>query len=380
MKLTSILFFITSFCFGQDVINLNDLAAKRVKSTTVYSVSDNTIDFKGVNRPGYWVKFTGTYSRSLHIKNFVGGELIFECTITTNTSDKTLKLTDCRDFKANGEQCFLNGSGNSSGQMIYVSGKWQNCYLLGFTIDQKRNSLNGSTAGGAAVQFESYYDPSYSHKNLVISKTVVRNANDEAFYVLYNQPTKAYLDTLIISETDVDGAGRDFWQLANVRNTFIDSNRGTRGGLEGELNHVSGFSLNAKNQNVVIVNNVVTNIPQFAFSGGGGTTLFENNTFQQETAPGGNQGLYLRDGDFILKGNWFNANNSVRSVIGVDKAKVTWDVSNTFIGKQAFFVFTGGSTIEVPVITTQSGVIEIEKSSTGEKVFVLYNGQRFQIK
>lgn len=379
MRLTALLIFLSISLFGQDVINLNDLAAKRVKSTTVYSVSDNTIDFKGVNRPGYWVKFTGTYSRSLHIKNFVGGELIFECTITTNTSDKTLKLTDCRDFKANGEQGFINGSGNSSGQLIYLSGKWRNATIIGFTLDQKRNSLRGSSPGGATVQAESYSDPSFSHGYLKIYKTVVRNANDEPFYVLYNQPTKAYLDTLIISETDIDGAGRDFWQLANVRYTLIENNRGTRGGLEGELNHVSGFSLNAGNKEVIIRNNVVTNIPQFAFSGGGGTTIFENNTFQQETAPGGNQGLYLRDGEFILKGNWFNANNSVRSVIGVDKSKVTWDVSNTFIGKQPFFVFTGGSTVEVPVVTKRMIEVIEEKSTQGIKLYYIRDGQSIEL-
>ncbi len=377
------LFVWTNFVNAQDIINLNDLAEKKVKSTPTFSISDNAIDFKGVvHAKGYWIKFTGTYSRSLHIKNFVGGDIIFECTITTNTSDKTLKFTDCRDWTINGEKAFLNGSGNNSGAMIWVTGKWQNCHLVGFRIDQKRNGLPVDTPnGGPAVQFESYSDPAFNHKNLIIEGTIVKNANDEAFYILKTRAIGGYLDTLIIRNTDVLNTGRDFWQATGIRKyLLIEDNIGANGGLERNGDHVSGFSLNEKNGNVIIRNNMVLNTPQFMFSGGGGTTLIENNTFQQELAPGGNQGLYLRDGDFILKGNWFNANNSARSVIGVDKAKVTWDVSNTFVGKQPFFVFTGGFTAEVPVITNETGILEIEKSTTGQKVFLLYNGQRIQIK
>lgn len=380
MRLTAILLFLTSFCLGQDVINLNDLAAKRVKSTITYSVSDNTIDFKGIKHPdGYWVKFVGTYLRSIHVKNFNGGDIIYEATITTNTSDKTLKFTDCKDWTINGEKAFLSGSGNNSGAMIWVTGKWQNCRLIGFTIDQKRNELSGNTTGGPAVQFESASDPTFNHGKLLIEGTVVRNANDEAFYILYTRAQKGYLDSLVIRNTDVSKTGRDFWQATNVRNIVIENNRGDSGGIEGNGDHVSGFSLNEKNANVIIRNNIVTNTPQFAFSGGGGTTIFENNTFQQETAPGGNQGLYLRDGEFILKGNWFNASNSVRSVIGVDKSRVTWDVSNTFIGKQAFFVFTGGSTVEVPVVTKRMIEVIEEKSTQGVKLYYEINGQKIQL-
>jgi hypothetical protein len=374
-------FVLTNFVNGQDVIDLNLLAAKKVKSTVYYSVSDNTIDFKGIKHDSsYSVTFIGAYSRSLHVKNFVGGQIIYEATITTNTSDKTLKFTDCKDFKINGEKAFLYGSGNNSGAMLWVTGKWQNCHLVGFYIDQSRNKLSGETTGGPAVQFESYSDPLFNHGKLKIEKTVVRNANDESFYILYTRAQKGYLDSLIITGTDVENTGRDFWQFTNVRNVLIENNRGANGGLERNGDHISGFSANEKNANVIIRNNVVTNTPQFAFSGGGGKTLFENNTFQQENAPGGNQGLYLRDGEFILKGNWFNAVNSVRSVIGIDKSKLTWDVSNTFVGKQPFFLFTGSTLTEVPVILKESGLIEIEKTSTGQKVFVLYNGDRIQIK
>lgn len=375
-------FVLTNFVHAQDLtISLNDLASKKVKSGSNYTISDNTIDFKGISRPGYRVKFTGTYSRSLHIKNFIGGELIFECTITTNTSDKTLKLTDCQDFKINGEyNAFLYGSGNNSGQMIYVSGKWRNCHLIGFYVDQKRNRLSGETAGGAAIQFESYSDPNFSHGKLIIEKTVVRNANDEAVYVMFNRAQKAYLDSLIIRETDIENTGRDFWQFANVRAGLIENNVGKNGGLEKNLDHVSGISANEKNSNIVIRNNVVTNIPQFIFSGGGGKTILENNTFQQEQAPGGNQGLYLRDGEFILKGNWFNANNSARSVIGLDKAKLNWDVSNTFIGKQAFYQFPGSSLTEVPVVSHETLELITEKTSAGTRNFVVWKGERIELK
>ena len=375
------LFLIASLVSAQDVIDLNLLAAKKVKSTTSYSVSDNTIDFKGTKHPKeYWVKFVGTYSRSLHVKNFVGGTIIHESNVTTNTSDKTFKFTDCRDWTINGEKAFLNGSGNNSGAMIWVTGKWQNCHLIGFTIDQKRNSSGTSTNGGPAVQFESYSDPLFNHGTLRITKTVVRNANDEAFYIMKTRATAGYLDSLFITETDVDKTGRDFWQLTNVRYTLIENNRGSNGGLERNADHVSGFSLNEKNARVIIRNNVVTNTPQFAFSGGGGTTIFENNTFQQEQAPGGNQGLYLRDGDFIVKGNWFNAANSIRSVIGLDKSKLTWDVSNTFIGKQAFYTFPGSSLSETPVINKTTVEVIEEKTSAGSEYYLNWNGQNILIK
>lgn len=371
-------FVLTNSVNAQDIIDLNLLADKKVKSTTYYSVSDNTLDFKGITHSGYWVKFTGTYSRSLHIKNFIGGELIFEATVTTSTSDKTLKFTDCRDWKINGEKAFLNGSGNSSGQMIYVSGKWQNCYLLGFTIDQKRNSNKGSTPGGAAVQFESYSDPSFSHGKLVIDGTRVRNANDEGFYVLYNQPTKAYLDTLIVINTDVKNSGRDFWQEANVRYSYYENNTGDNGGLEQESNHISGFSLNDGLKEVRLENNRVTNIPQFIYSGTTTGKLFTvNNTYIQGTsAIIANQSIYTKSST-LLQGDSIIAPKVLIAAIAQDKAQVTY-MRLTVVAPK-LFRYTTPKPIELPSVENEPVQAILQTTTINGVVTkkLLYNGQEF---
>ncbi len=370
--LTIALLFVASLVQGQDIIDLKLLAEKKLKSTPYYNVSDNTVDFKGIVHPeGYWVKFIGGYSRSIHVKNFVGGEIIYEATITTNTSDKTLKFTDCRNFKINGEKAFLNGSGNGSGQMIYVSGKWQNCYLLGFTIDQKRNGNKGSTTGGSAVQFESYSDPSFSHGTLIIEGTQVFNANDEAFYVLYNQPIKAYLDTLIIRKTKANNTGRDFWQWANVRYGYAVDNTGDNSGLEQEMNHISAFSLNDGNKYVKLENNHITNSPQFIFSGTIGGKLEQvNNVYIQGTsAVVNNQAIYTKS-ETIIQYDSIVAPKALIAAIAQDKSQVVYQGVTMIAPKQ--FRYTTPAPIELPVIKKTAGNITIIETTLSGKTTVQY--------
>lgn len=380
--ITTILFLSCFAAFSQDVIDLNLLAAKKVKSTTLYAISDNTIDFRGIKHSeGYWVKFIGTYSRSLHVKNFIGGEIIHESTITTNTSDKTLKFTDCRDFKINGEKSFLNGSGNSSGQMIYVSGKWQNCYLLGFTIDQKRNKNKGSTPGGAAVQFESYSDPSFSHGTLTIDGTIVVNSNDEPFYVLYNQPTKAYLDTLRIRNTKIQNAGRDFYQFANVRWSHLYDNVADNGGLEQEPNHISGFSLNDGNKYVKLENNRITNIPQYIFSGtvGGKLETFNNVYIQGTSSYINNQAIYTKSNTF-LSGDSIIAPKVLIAAIAQDKAQVTYQ--GLTIVSPKVFRYNTPVPVELPIVKTEpvQAILETSVINGITKKVLIYEGIRIEIK
>lgn len=381
MRLTLFLLFLSSICFGQDVIDFKLLYEKNIKSTANFTVSDNSIDFKNIDHHGtYYVRFIGEYPKRLLLKNLIGGKFIFEGGVTAATDNKTLQIANCKRVLIDLTYSTITGNGASSGvcgQLIYIYDKWQDITIKGGKLHQ-----NGSS-GGAAFQVESYNDPSFSHGTLIIDGLNVTQAMGEGVYIGYNQPTKAYLDTLIIRNTNITNTRRDFWQWANVRHTIIEDNKGDNGALEMNSLHISGMSCNGKNDKVIIRRNTVSRVPQFIFSDTKCNIELDSNIYIQGNHAGAraNQAIYTKS-PMTLTNNVINTPAAKEAVITVDGSTVNWNISDLFIGPKAFRYFNGGKSVEFPYVQTRTTelTVEVEKTSTYEKVFVIYNGQRIQIK
>lgn len=374
--LTLTFFVLTISVNAQDVIDFKLLYEKKVKSTANYTVSDNMIDFKSIDHQGnYYVKFIGDYPKRLTLKNLVNGKIIIEGTISAATDNKTFQLADIKGVVLDLTRARITGTGLNGvcGQLIYIYGKWRDVTVLGGTLEQISNS------GGAAFQVEAYSDPAHSHGKLITDGLIVLRAMGEGEYILYNQPTKAYLDTLIIRNTNISNTRRDFWQSANVRYTLIENNRGTNGGLERNLDHVSGLSLNGKNTTVIIRNNVVDRVPQFIYSATQSNITVEGNTYTQGDAMPVNQAIYTKS-PMTLKGNTITTPNAKEAVVTVDGVQVTWDVSNRITGPKPFRYFNGGTAVETPIVSHGTLPTVIEQTSEGTKVFVILpDGTKTQV-
>lgn len=370
------LFVLSTFVNAQDVIDLSKLANK---STANYTISGNSVDFKNIDHEGtYTVRFIGELPNRLLLKNSN------DCTIDMRESkinspgseNKTLQLADCKDSKVLLGNVVSNAASTGTcGQSVFLYGKWKDMEIIGGNLHQ-----NGSK-GGAAFQTESYSDPNYSHGTLIVDGLTVTQAMGEGMYIGLNQPTKAYLDTLIIRNTNISNTRRDFWQEGNVRYTLIENNRGSNGGLEKNTDHVSGFSLNGKNTKVIIRNNIVDRVPQFIYSSTASNIEAYGNTYTQGDAMPVNQAIYTKS-PMTLTNNVITTPAAKEAVITADGAVVSWNVSNSFTGPKMFRYFTGGSSAEFPYVQTKTEelTVEVEKTSTYEKVFVIYNGQKIQIK
>lgn len=309
---------------AQDVIDFKKLYDKQVPSTANYSVSDNTIDFKNIDHQGnYYVKFIGDYPKRLTLKNLVNGKIIIEGAISAATDNKTFQLADIKGVTVDLTHAKITGTGSNGvcGQLVYIYGKWQNVTILGGTLEQ----ISGS--GGAAFQVESYSDPNFSHKKLITDGLIVVRSVAEGEYILYNQPTKAYLDTLIIRNTNISNTRRDFWQFANVRYTLIENNKGSNGGLEKNLSHISGLSANGKNGKIVFLNNVVDRVPQFIYSATLSDLEVTGNTYTQGDAMPVNQAIYTKS-PMTLKGNTINTPKALIAAIAAENTNVTL-IANT---------------------------------------------------
>lgn len=376
MRLTCLLLLLTISVNAQDVIDFKRLYDKQVKSTANYSVSDNTIDFKNIDHHGnYYVKFIGDYPKRLTLKNLVNGKIIIEGTISAATDNKTFQLADIKGVTLDLTRAKITGTGSNGvcGQLVYIYGKWRDVTVLGGTLEQISNS------GGAAFQVESYSDPNFSHGKLVTDGLIVIRATGEGEYILFNQPSKAYLDTLIIRNTNISNTRRDFWQLGNVRHTIIENNRGTNGGLERNLDHVSGFSLNGKNTTVIIRNNIVDRVPQFIYSANQSKIEVEGNTYTQGDAMPVNQAIYTKS-PMTLNQNTITAPNALIAAITADGAKVELIAPNTITAPKLERHYNGGSVIETippPTVIEYVGPLNVTETTTydGVKTFkYVYRG------
>lgn len=374
MKKILILFlFITSLASGQDVIDFKLLYEKKIKNTANYNVSDNTLDFKSIDHQGtYYVKFIGEYPKRLVIKNLIGGDIILEGSIKTATDNKTFQVMDSKRVNIELGTIIGTGSGGTCGQLVYLSGKWQNVTIKGGKLNQSGN------AGGAAMQFESYSDPAFNHGTLIIDGLVVTGAMGEGIYVLYNQPIKAYLDTLIIRNTNISNTRRDFWQHANVRYALYENNIGDNGALEKNTDHMSGFSLNDGNKLTKLIGNKVSNVPQFIYSGTiNGTLETSNNIYIQGTsAIIANQSIYTKTST-LLQYDSIIAPKVKIAAIAQDKAVVTYQ--GLTVQAPKLFRYTTPAPIEIPAVKSYPVQAIVEETTINGKTtkYLIYLDQRF---
>jgi hypothetical protein len=356
------------------IISFEDLADKKVKSTDKMTVSDNTIDFKNIAQD---VTFTGVYPQRLTLKNLSKGVIEIDGTITTATDNKSLQIADCKEITLDLTNGAIIGKGSSTGvcgQLIYIYARWFNLTVIKGTLEQ-----NGKS-GGAAFQTESYSDVNYTHGTLSIDGTQVLRAMGEGFYIGYNQPTKAFLDRLEIRNTSVANTRRDFWQLGNVNDTIIENNRGTNGGLERNPDHISGFSLNGKNDRVLVKNNIVDRVPQFIYSATQSIIEVEGNTYTQGDAMVANQAIYTKS-PMTLRNNIITTPLAKEAAITADGCKVIVEGDNKIIAPKLARLFNGGTVTQTPAIKRYPVTAEVIEStingSTTRKL--LYEGKEFVI-
>lgn len=382
-KLLFLFLFISSLALAQDrTISLEKLAAKQEKSDANITISDNSIDFKNITHDGYWLNFTGSYSRPINFRNNKGTiKITFDSvTVKTNTTSPTLKFTDIGIVELDGSNnTKILGSGNSSGQLIDFNGKWSDPKIHGFYLDQMRNSVKGSTPGGAMLQLHGIDNASFNHGRIKIWDIDGKNANDEFIYaLLYYSSNASRAKYLEIYHTKIRNSGRDFWQVTNVDTVYIHDNEGDNGNLEQEPNHISGFSLNDGNKYVKLENNQVTNIPQFIFSGTlNGKLELSNNVYNQGTSAYiANQAIYTKT-TTLLQYDSIVAPKVKIAAIAQDKAVVTYQGISVQAPK--LFRYTTPTPVEIPAVKSYPVQAIVEETTVNGKTtkYLIYLDQRF---
>lgn len=385
-KLITICLLLISFIASGQIVyeyDLSQLAAKKYKSNPEFSISDHT--FTALRTlVGVKVRFVGAGTRSLNFKNFRGQYKIETdgVNIKTNTSSPTLKFVDCTDLDLDGHNnSKILGSGNGSGQLIDLSGKWTNPKIHGFYLDQMRDNKPGESKGGAQLQLHGIEDPTFNHGKIYIWDIDGNNANDEFLYVLlYFSKGASRAKYLEVWNTRIRSSGRDFWQFTNLDSTYIHDNVGDNGNLEQEPNHISGFSANDGNKYIKLENNRVTNIPQFIYAGtvGGKLETFNNVYIQGKSSYVNNQAIYTKS-ETILSGDSIIAPKVLIAAIAQDKAQITY--RNLTIVAPKLFRYTTPVPIELPFVKTYpvQAIIE-ETTSNGKTTKVLiYENLRIPI-
>lgn len=377
-------FLLTHFVNAQIVYeyDLSQLAAKKYKSNPEFSISDHT--FTALRTlSGVKIRFIGSGTKPLVFKNFKGQYKIeLSATIKTNTSSPTLKLVDCQDPELDGlNSTKILGSGNSSGQLIDLSGKWTNPKIHGFYLDQGRDNKPGESKGGAMLQLHGIEDATFNHGKIYIWDIDGNNANDEFIYDgLYYSKNASRAKYIEIWNTRIRNSGRDFWQITNVDSVYIHDNVGDNGNLEQEPNHISGFSLNDGNRHVRLQRNRITNVPQFIYSGtiDGRLETFNNVYIQGKSAYVNNQAIYTKSNTF-LSGDSIIAPKVLIAAIAQDKAQVTY--SNLTIVAPEKFRYSTPIPVELPFVKSypvQAIVKETTLNGVTKKVLV-YENREFPI-
>lgn len=289
------------------IIALEDLAAKRVKSTAEVSISDHTITLTSSAPKDHELIFTGSGTRGLVIKNPKGKVIFRGVTIDNASTGVTLKFDGVYDsIKVDGEGTtrLFGKAGNSASQMIYFLGTWSNIELCGFEIDQRRNSASGSTTTGSCVQFAGVLKSGHNLGKVHQHHMIVRNAGDEADYVNNFEKGAGYAqgDVLLVEYFNVYNTGRDFFQQWGFRDVTYRYCYGENGAMEANKDHVSAFSMNGNTDSLLVENCEFKNIPQLVYSGLPTVkikALFKNVRYTQGThaGPRSNQSAYLKGKD-----------------------------------------------------------------------------------
>lgn len=383
MRLTAILLLITSLAFGQRTIDLAKFAAKAEKSDAQITISDNSIDLAKAPQ-GYWLKFTGSYSRPINFKNSrFDIRVIFEnATVKTNTSSPTLKFVDCLNVDLDGSNnSKILGSGNGSGQLIDFSGKWQNPNIHGFYLDQGRNDVPGESKGGAMIQLHGIESPTYNHGKIKIYDIDGRNANDEFIYVLlYYSSNASRAKSLEIYHTNSRNIGRDIFQGTNIDSVYIHDNAGDNAGIENNGDHISGFSLNNGNTYTKLERNRITNTPQYIYSGStAGRVETSNNVYIQGTSRYiANQAIYTKSNTLLQYDSIITPKAKI-AAIAQDKAQVTYQ--GVTIVAPKVFRYTTPVPIELPTVKTEpvQAILETTTLNGVTKTVLIYGDKRINL-
>jgi hypothetical protein len=384
------------------------------KSNSHFNISDNTFDGKGVNHVMQDVKiiFYGTGTRNLVFKNFHGAgksdpfTIEFDnATINNSSGAVTIKLA------GNDWYIKLDGKGNSTLNGLKVNGQSQTIYstgdrnkgleVCGFTIYGGRNTLPGNTTGGPGFQVEGSHTATCNASNWNNEYTYLHdmsfyNICDEPVYIGYNntRPVNGYVPARmgVVKVRNIRGYnfGRDGIQIISADSAIVDNVTLSNGGLEGELNHVSGFSMNGGNKYVSISNCNIRNFPQFIYSGTEGVegyTYIDKNYYDQETAKAGNQACYLKADVnpkymYTFRGNTVICPNVLRSAIAIDRARFEYN-ENSIVAKKEFYTFNDPILFELPVIKTrfeELTVIETSREGKTTTQYFLNDGTELTIK
>lgn len=402
-KLLILFLFITSLAYAQDrVISFEKLASKQEKSDSNIGISDHTIDGKKIVKDGYWLEFTGTTTRGLVFKNFIGKDpddvkITFR-DVTNRMGGKgvTIKLSDYM------QNFVLDGLGNTklyafpggaAAQVIYCDGKFLlNPTIQNFYIDQGRPANMKTTEGGPAIQIKGWNTSDQNASNWNIGTVTLRNIdgnniNDELIYINYNTTIGNYTRAkkAIIDNVNGYNLGRDAWQVIGVDSTFITNCKANNLGLEQEPNHVSGFSLNGGLKYVYAEGVTVINAPQFIYSGTegfAGSSTFVNCSYTQGThvGPRSNQAIYFKQDKgvkytYSLSKTTIDAPNVKIAGITVDAATLNYSVNTfNFGGKPNFRYFNGGTSVVVnppPVTVVTSGNLETHTTTTWDNIVTI---------
>lgn len=368
------------------IISLEDLAAKRVKSTPQVGISDHTITLTNAPKDHELI-FTGKGTRGLVFKDAKGKIIFRGVTIDNASTSVTLKFDGTySDIKVDGEGTskLFGKAGNAASQMIYFQGTWRNIEVCGFEIDQRRNSTPGTSTTGAAVQFAGVLKAGHNLGKVYQHNIIVRNAGDEPFYTNHFEKGSGYAqgDILITEDCEVYNSGRDFFQQWGFKDVTYHNCKGDNGALEAdaERNHISALSMNGDTDTLLVENCEFKNIPQLVYSGTPTTkikALFNGVKYTQGTHPGtrSNQSAYLKGkvlsdpnqrSEYTFKNCVIDAPNNLICAISADKCDVVL-IGNKITSPKVSREFEPASvTVKLPdpVTVTTHGDLIIETTTT----------------
>lgn len=367
------------------IIALEDLAAKRVKSTPEVTVSDHTLTITSAAPKDHELIFTGKGTRGLVIRDPKGSIIFRGVTIDNASTGVTLKFDGTYDsIKVDGDGTtkLLGKAGNAASQMIYFLGTWSNVELCGFDIDQRRNSASGSTTTGACVQFAGVLKAGHNLRKVHEHDMTVRNAGDEGNYVNNFERGSGYAqgDVLLVENFKVFSSGRDFFQQWGFRDVTYRDCYGENGALESNKDHISALSMNGDTDSLLVENCEFKNIPQLVYSGLPTVkikALFDNVRYTQGTHSGSrsNQAAYLKGrgditntSEYMFKNCTIDAPNALICAISADKCDVVL-IGNKITAPKISREFEPASVttkIPDPVTVTTHGDLIIETTTTWE--------------
>ncbi len=360
-------------------INLEDLAAKRVKSYAGLVISDHTLDLANFQEKDLVI--TGKGSRGLVFKNAKYKTILFQdCVIDNAGTGVIIKIDGVTDYlNLLGSNCKLYGkAGNSQSQMIYVVGTWSNVRIGGFEMDQRRDNKTGSTVTGACCQLQGVNKAGHNLGTVDIFDLIIRNAGDEGVYVNHFERDTVYVEGkfLTLENIKVFGSGRDFLQEWGFDDVVIKNCYGENGMKEGDANHMSAVSINGDTESLLIENCDFKNIAQLLYSGKPSSgksinALIKNVNYDQGTHAGSraNSSVYAKGpGVYRLEECEILAPAVKVAAFSADGCKIEVSKNCTVIAPNLFRdPFNGGSYAQItpdPVITKTVGEVTIQTTKT----------------